>query len=117
MGWKPWTLGAGVSKAVTVMLLSSSEAGGRPSDPATGPGACAGGCTCGLDAVRLAFRSVIGLLIGILLAGIVIARYSVPGPRLSLPQSTLTSRTGVHHERLDPPCWPERTGSNPKTSG
>jgi hypothetical protein len=27
MGWKPWTLRAGVSKAVTVMLLSSSEAG------------------------------------------------------------------------------------------
>ena len=38
VGWKPGTLGAGVSKAATVVLLSSSEAGGRAADATTGPG-------------------------------------------------------------------------------
>jgi purine-cytosine permease-like protein len=46
--------------------------------------------------------AVIGLLIGNMLGGIVIARHSSQCPRLGLAQTALTSGTGGHHERLDP---------------
>jgi purine-cytosine permease-like protein len=48
-------------------------------------------------------RAVIGLLIGNILGGIVIARHSAQCPRLGLAQTAFTSGTGGHHETLEPP--------------
>jgi purine-cytosine permease-like protein len=57
----------------------------------------------GSRAVSFHVPATIGLLIGNMLGGIVIARHSAQCPRLGLAQTALTSGTGGHHERLDPP--------------